>query len=159
MLALSTDALAIGVMVDPGNAAYRIAARATWLRDATGYAIVRFVAGDVPCARSVLQAEADREGDIVFVASDDCKKWHSAYKTHAWYQYALLAFPRAEWIAKMEDDGMYVPLHQALLLHATHAKAMRMLCYTASPHTPTRSGARSMLAGFGRAPSSARSAP
>lgn len=106
MAQLGTSSLAIGVMVVPSNAAYRIAARRTWIHDARQHAAVRFVAGDVPCARKALEAEAEDKGDIVFVRSDDCKKWHSPAKVHAWYEYALHHFPQATWIAKMEDDGM-----------------------------------------------------
>ena len=65
---------------------------------------MRFVAGDVPCAHQAMQWEADEHGDVAFVASDDCKKWHSPAKIHA-VTYAL-AFPQASWIAKMEDDGI-----------------------------------------------------
>jgi hypothetical protein len=98
--------LAIGVMVTPSNAAYRAAARQTWLNDAIKHATVRFVAGDVPCAHRALDREVGLHNDIVFVRSDDCKKWHSPAKVHAWYAFALREYPQAAWIAKMEDDGM-----------------------------------------------------
>ncbi len=98
--------LALGIMVQPSNGASRAAIRATWLPEARQHAAVRFVAGDVPCARRALQGEADAMGDVSFVKSDDCQKWHSPAKVHAWYQHALDAFPRAAWIAKMEDDGL-----------------------------------------------------
>ena len=102
----SPKRLALGVMVVPSNAAYRAAARQTWLNDAIKHATVRFVAGDVPCAREALQREVDLHHDIAFVRSDDCKKWHSPAKVHAWYTYALKQYPDAIWIAKMEDDGI-----------------------------------------------------
>ena len=100
------DAIALGIMVVPSNTVLRAAARASWLPEAQAHAAVRWVAGDVPCARSALAEEAQLHGDVVFVASDDCKKWHSPAKIHAWYTYALGAYPKAVWIAKMEDDGM-----------------------------------------------------
>ena len=102
----SPHLLAVGVMVVPSNAAYRAAARQTWLNDAVRHATTRFVAGDVPCAHAALDREAELHGDVVFVQSDDCKKWHSPAKIHAWYTHALGAYPQALWIAKMEDDGM-----------------------------------------------------
>lgn len=98
--------LAIGVMVEPRNGAYRIAARQTWMIDAEKHATVKFVAGDVKCAHQALAAEEKEYDDIVFVKSDDCKKWHSPAKIHAWYTFALAAYPQALWIAKMEDDGL-----------------------------------------------------
>lgn len=101
-----TLGMALGIMVVPSNGAMRRAARATWLADAAEHAAVRFVAGDVPCARSALEAEAERFGDVAFVESDDCKKWHSPAKVHAWYIHALARWPKAVWIAKMEDDGL-----------------------------------------------------
>lgn len=106
-LALNTpESFALGVMVIPDNSAYRLAARQTWIPEAKLHATVRFVAGDVPCAHQAMQWEADEHGDVAFVASDDCKKWHSPAKIHAWYTYALTHFPQASWIAKMEDDGI-----------------------------------------------------
>lgn len=102
----SPDRFAIGIMVVPSNAAYRAAARQTWLNEAIKHATAVFVAGDVPCAHTALDREAGLHGDIVFVDSDDCKKWHSPAKIHAWYTYALKAYPQATWIAKMEDDGI-----------------------------------------------------
>ena len=38
---------------------------------------------------------------VMFVDSDDCQKWHSPAKVHAWYAYALRTFPDAAWIAKI----------------------------------------------------------
>ena len=102
----SPHSFAIGIMVVPSNAAYRTAARQTWLFDARKHATYKFVAGDVPCAHLKLAAEQQEHDDIVFVKSDDCQKWHSPAKIHAWYIYALAAYPTAMWIAKMEDDGM-----------------------------------------------------
>lgn len=102
----SPDALALGIMVVPSNSVLRAAARASWLPEARKHATVRWVAGDVPCARAALTEEAQLYGDVAFVASDDCQKWHSPAKVHAWYAYALRSFPQAVWIAKMEDDGL-----------------------------------------------------
>ena len=102
----SPDRLAIGIMVVPTNAAYRAAARQTWLNEAIKHATAVFVAGDVACAHHALDREAGMHGDVVFVDSDDCQKWHSPAKIHAWYTYALKAYPQAQWIAKTEDDGM-----------------------------------------------------
>ena len=104
------DAFALGVMVVPSNRAYRIAARATWLPEAQQYATVRWVAGDVPCARTPLEDEAREHGDVVFVDSEDCEKWHSPAKVHAWYGFALRHFPAAAWVGKMEDDGLCAAL-------------------------------------------------
>ncbi len=98
--------IALGIMVVPNNAVLRTAARASWLPEARKYATTRWVAGDVPCARAALREEAQLYGDVAFVAADDCQKWHSPHKVHAWYQYALRSFPQAMWIAKMEDDGL-----------------------------------------------------
>ena len=98
--------LALGIMVVPTNAAYRAAARQTWLNEAIKHATSVFVAGDVPCAHAALDREVALHDDIVFVKSNDCKKWHSPAKVHAWYTYALKAYPDAIWIAKMEDDGL-----------------------------------------------------
>ena len=102
----SPNLLALGVMVEPRNGAYRTAARQTWMIDAVQHATVKFVAGDVACAHQALAAEQKEYDDVVFVASDDCKKWHSPAKIHAWYTFALEKYPDALWIAKMEDDGM-----------------------------------------------------
>jgi hypothetical protein len=96
----------MGVMAVPSNTAYRDAARQTWLIEAAKHATTRFVAGDVVCAHTALDREAVLHGDIVFVRSDDCQKWHSPAKIHAWYTFALRSYPEALWIAKMEDDGM-----------------------------------------------------
>ena len=98
--------IAIGVMVVPSNGAYRAAARQTWMIDANAHANVRFVAGDVPCAHAALDGENSLHGDITFVQSADCERWHSPAKINAWYTFALLHYPAAKWIAKMEDDGM-----------------------------------------------------
>ena len=103
---VGAEGLALGIMVVPSNTAYRTAARATWIPDAKAHASVRWVAGDVPCARAALAREAEMYQDVAFVESDDCKKWHSPAKVHAWYTYALRTFPKALWIAKMEDDGL-----------------------------------------------------
>jgi hypothetical protein len=100
------SAFALGIMVVPSNAAYRTYARKTWLEEAVEHASVKFVAGDVPCARKLLSHEAEAHGDIVFVQSGDCEKWHSPAKVHAWYTFALRQYPHASWIGKMEDDGM-----------------------------------------------------
>ena len=102
----SPEHFAMGVMVVPSNFAYRDAARQTWLNEAAKHAITRFVAGNVLCAHTALDREAVLHGDIVFVRSDDCQKWHSPAKIHAWYAFALRSYPEALWIAKMEDDGM-----------------------------------------------------
>ena len=96
-------------MVTPSNAAYRAAARQTWLNDAIKHATTKFVAGDVPCSHRELDREVTLHNDIVFVQSDDCKKWHSPAKIHAWYTYAIKEYPQAIWIAKMEDDGLCAP--------------------------------------------------
>lgn len=84
MLRSSGVAFALGVMVQPSNGANRAAIRATWLAHAKERAAVRFVAGDVECARRKLADEAREMGDVVFVRSDDCQKWHSPRKVHAW---------------------------------------------------------------------------
>ena len=47
--------VAIGVMVVPDNSAYRFAARQTWIPEAKQHATVRFVAGDMPCARTAMR--------------------------------------------------------------------------------------------------------
>ena len=105
-IAADPSAIALGIMVVPNNLVLRVAARASWLPEASKYATTRWVAGDVPCARNMLRKEAELHGDVVFVPTKDCQKWHSPHKVHAWYQYALRTFPQAAWIAKMEDDGL-----------------------------------------------------
>lgn len=108
--------LALGIMITPSLRQSRDAIRRTWFRHAavvSGEALVRFVAGNVPCAMRALQDEANDHGDMVFVDSSDCQPWYAAAKVHAWYQYALLHFRGARWYGKMEDDGM---LHAGALL-------------------------------------------
>jgi len=103
---ITPESIALGIMVVPANTVLRAAARSSWLPEARRHATVRWVAGDVPCARSALAEEAQLYGDVAFVPSDDCQKWHSPAKVHAWYAYALQSFPGAMWILKMEDDGL-----------------------------------------------------
>lgn len=113
---MKRPALAIGVISDPRAGLIREAARASWFRDPavlTGQTWVRFVLGDVPCAKDAASDEAREFGDISFVDAQDCKKWHSAGKVHAWYKHALEK-TAAPWLAKMEDDGM---LRVSALLH------------------------------------------
>jgi hypothetical protein len=128
------DAFALGVMVVPSNRAYRTAARVTWLPEAQAYATVRWVAGDVPCARKPLEDEAREHGDIVFVDSEDCQKWHSPAKVHAWYGFALRHFPTAAWIGKMEDDGLCVLRSRARppLIAITHASWVPLIAEPAA---------------------------
>ena len=103
---VTPHSIVLGIMVVPANTVLRAASRKSWLPEAQNHATVRFVAGDVSCARALLAAEVAVYSDIVFVGSDDCSKWHSPAKVHAWYQFALRNFPKANWIAKTEDDGL-----------------------------------------------------
>jgi hypothetical protein len=128
-IAADPSAIALGIMVVPNNLVLRVAARASWLPEARKYATTRWVAGDVPCARNMLREEAELHGDVVFVPTKDCQKWHSPHKVHAWYQYALRTFLQAAWIAKMEDDGLLWTSALADLLwavrHSGHASIDR----------------------------------
>jgi hypothetical protein len=103
-----TQTIVMGVMVIPSNSNNRAAIRATWLSEASASMLVRFVAGDVACARKHMQREADEFGDVAFVASRDCTKHVSPEKVHAWFTYAVHRW-RTPWIGKMEDDGVLWP--------------------------------------------------
>ncbi|KAL3897266.1 MAG: hypothetical protein SGPRY_013087 [Prymnesium sp.] len=96
----------MGVMAIPSVRANRMAIRSTWAASAAPRMLVRFVAGDVPCARREMQKEADTYGDCSFVRSKDCSKLHSPAKVHAWFLFAIVRWPQVPWIGKMEDDGM-----------------------------------------------------
>ena len=99
--------MVMGVMVIPSNRKNRAAIRATWGAAApASRMLVRFVAGDVPCARTAMEVEQQRYGDCSFVASKDCNKLHSTAKVHAWFNYAVANWPTVPWIGKMEDDGV-----------------------------------------------------
>ena len=99
--------IVMGVMVIPSNRKNRDAIRATWgSAAAASRMLVRFVAGDVPCARTAMDAEQQRFGDCSFVASKDCSKLHSTTKVHAWFNFAVVRWPSVDWIGKMEDDGV-----------------------------------------------------
>ena len=56
--------LVMGVMVIPSMRANRDAIRATWAYEAGREMLVRFVAGDVPCARKALADEIKRFSDV-----------------------------------------------------------------------------------------------
>ncbi|KAL1521590.1 hypothetical protein AB1Y20_021249 [Prymnesium parvum] len=99
----------MGVMVIPSNRRNRDAVRATWGAAAAPRMLVRFVAGDVRCARSEMQAEQLQYGDCSFVDSKDCSKVHSPAKVYAWFNYAASTWPDVPWIGKMEDDGIVWP--------------------------------------------------
>ena len=97
--------LVLGVMVAPANVAARDGARATWMRAADERAVVRFVVGNRRCARQLMDAEASRHGDIVYVDSPDCHKGRSAEKVHAWFLHAASFYASARWVGKTEDDA------------------------------------------------------
>ena len=124
--------VAVGVITVPLGRRSRDGARSSWLLDESvrdGRVAVRFVLGDIPCARSAVADESARYGDFAFVAAPDCLKGFSSEKVHAWYQYALTAFPSSPWLAKMEDDGIVRPdallVDLSMLRQATYYGIMR----------------------------------
>ncbi|KAL1508033.1 hypothetical protein AB1Y20_007629 [Prymnesium parvum] len=96
--------LALGVVTAPANAARR-----RWLRHTTqlhtGGAIVqRFLVGTDRWGPSLAE-EAARTRDILLVEARDGSAASCVEKSFAWWLLALSLFPRAEYIAKTDDDS------------------------------------------------------
>ena len=101
-----------------------VGVRGSWLRDVAvleGKVAYRFVLGydrssalsqsaaAIACQKLSSAASAASPHDVVLVDAPDCHMWHSPAKVHAWFKYALHAFPLTHWLGKSEEDTMIWP--------------------------------------------------
>ena len=122
--ASTTPSLVLGILSAPKSDARRDAARGSWLRDVAvleGKVSYRFVLGydrssalsqsaaAIACQKLSSAASAASPHDVVLVDAPDCHMWHSPAKVHAWFKYALHAFPLTHWLGKSEEDTMIWP--------------------------------------------------
>lgn len=98
--------LAVGVVASPGSMERR-----SWLRDALRrfdqpQVAQRFVIGCLGGDVAKLTEEIQQHGDIVVTGDPDSTPSACIEKSFAWWAFALVAFPRAAFIAKTDDDSL-----------------------------------------------------
>ena len=107
-------ALIVGIISDASSRKARSAIRATWLSPAAlqmaNRTLAMFVVGEptLGCSNTSedrLARELRSHSDLLRLRVPDCLP-HFGAKVHAWYRHAVRQWPRAQWLAKAEDDAM-----------------------------------------------------